>query len=226
MENSIAKYIQRYVKLKIQSEHWKPNQKLPSENQLAQRFDCSRLTARAALLPLVYSGVLIAKKGKGYVVSKNSEDLTIRSITQKYKIKKTKTEQIIDLPKEFESILNLSNEKILAFKKTYSNDDGVIAVQYTALNKEAFWRKDMSEFDESITVALAKQGVLITKTNLNVSFKELEMFKCDTKELGWKDNEKFLVEKVEAISEDIWVERTLRVYNKDKYEINFVKFRI
>lgn len=225
MSKSIAKYIQKYIKLKIQSEDWKPGKKLPSENQLAIKFECSRLTARHALLPLVYSGVLIVEKGKGYVVASKSEDLLVRSITQRFDITETITEEIEEVPSEIVDELNLADKKTFVFKKTYLSHGVHIATQYTALNKDAFWEKEIAQFDKSITVALARQGVLITKNIANIKFADIAAFHDDLKNLEWKKGEAFLVEKVKSISDTIWIERTLRVYNKEKFSIDYVKFK-
>ena len=46
-----------------------PGQQLPSERQLCERFDISRVTARRALAALVDDGLIEASPGKGWFVS-------------------------------------------------------------------------------------------------------------------------------------------------------------
>ena len=46
-----------------------PGQQLPSERQLCERFDISRVTARRALASLVDDGLIEASPGKGWFVS-------------------------------------------------------------------------------------------------------------------------------------------------------------
>ena len=53
----------------IQSGHWKPGDRLPSESQLGQQFQISRTTIRQALGDLVNQGLLVRIQGKGTFVA-------------------------------------------------------------------------------------------------------------------------------------------------------------
>lgn len=66
---SSKKYISKYIILKILNDEYKKSNIIPSENRLAIKFNCSRLTARSALINLVDIGVLQSKQGMGYLVS-------------------------------------------------------------------------------------------------------------------------------------------------------------
>lgn len=68
--NTIKSFIINYISLKILSNEFKVDTQIPSENLLAKKFMCSRLTARSAIIVLVHLGVLIAVKGSGHYVSK------------------------------------------------------------------------------------------------------------------------------------------------------------
>ena len=59
---------------------WKPGEKLPSENELAQAFGVSRVTIREALLRLVSLGLLETKFGGGTYVKEITPGLCINSI--------------------------------------------------------------------------------------------------------------------------------------------------
>ncbi|RKX52901.1 MAG: hypothetical protein DRP25_01395 [Thermotoga sp.] len=70
-EIKMARYqdIQNYIMSLINSGYLKPGDKIPSERELAQRFNVSRMTARMALIDLVQKGLLIRKAGKGTFVN-------------------------------------------------------------------------------------------------------------------------------------------------------------
>lgn len=70
MHEGSAKYIQLKTNIKnwILSGKIKPNQKIPSENQLAESFGISRHTVRQAIGELVNEGLLYREHGKGTFV--------------------------------------------------------------------------------------------------------------------------------------------------------------
>jgi len=54
---------------KIESEDWKPNNAIPSENEFSKMYGVSRMTARAVMTQLVREGLLYRVPGKGTFVS-------------------------------------------------------------------------------------------------------------------------------------------------------------
>ncbi|MBS7528179.1 FadR family transcriptional regulator [Fusibacter paucivorans] len=56
------------LKERLEKKEWLPNDRLPSENELAQYFGASRMSVRMALHKLVALGMLEAKDGGGYFV--------------------------------------------------------------------------------------------------------------------------------------------------------------
>lgn len=61
--------VEAYVRDRIRSGRWKPGKRLPSENQLCQQFDVSRITIRGAMAKLVEEGALYRVQGRGTFVS-------------------------------------------------------------------------------------------------------------------------------------------------------------
>ncbi|MBF4552285.1 GntR family transcriptional regulator [Pseudoclavibacter sp. VKM Ac-2888] len=57
------------LRSKIQSGEWKPDQRIPSENELNQIYGISRMTARNVLSKLVDEGLLFRVHGKGTFVA-------------------------------------------------------------------------------------------------------------------------------------------------------------
>lgn len=82
---AIAKFelIKQFIRQQIESGEWPENSRVPSENQLAEQFHCSRMTARRALQELSSLGVLVRTQGLGTFVAKlksQSSMMEIRNI--------------------------------------------------------------------------------------------------------------------------------------------------
>ncbi|WP_298775943.1 histidine utilization repressor [uncultured Shewanella sp.] len=82
--------IKHYILTKVDSGDWQEGDKLPSENQLATVFSCSRMTARRALTELTEQGILTRSQGIGSFVASNkaqSSVLLIRDIRQEIELR-------------------------------------------------------------------------------------------------------------------------------------------
>jgi histidine ammonia-lyase len=62
--------IKAYILKQIEDGRWKPDQRIPSENQLVKRFAVSRMTIHRALRELTHEGRLIRIQGVGTFVAK------------------------------------------------------------------------------------------------------------------------------------------------------------
>jgi GntR family transcriptional regulator len=69
--------LKELLRQEIESGHWHPGQRIPSEAELCQAFDISRSVTRQALRELEYQGLLYREQGKGTFVAqpKISESL-------------------------------------------------------------------------------------------------------------------------------------------------------
>lgn len=67
--NSRHKNVSRYIDAQLQSGVWGPGERLPSEHELADRFDVSRETIRKAMSRLKDQGVLVGQRGRGTFVA-------------------------------------------------------------------------------------------------------------------------------------------------------------
>ena len=63
--------IEKYLRELIDSEKIKPGELLPSENQLSEEFNVTRMTVRSAFNNLVKQGYIIRKRGIGSIVLGN-----------------------------------------------------------------------------------------------------------------------------------------------------------
>ncbi len=65
----------------ILSGRCRPHDRLPSERELSQQFDVSRMTVRQALLELARDGAIYARVGKGTFVAAPKIDQQLRTLT-------------------------------------------------------------------------------------------------------------------------------------------------
>ncbi|QQX80221.1 histidine utilization repressor [Shewanella sp. KX20019] len=80
--------IKHYIRAQIESGQWAENSRVPSENQLAELFNCSRMTARRSLTELTESGLLERSQGLGTFVAglkSQSSMMAIRNIADEIK---------------------------------------------------------------------------------------------------------------------------------------------
>lgn len=137
LENDIA--IPLYSQLKdriisaINNDELKYGEKIPTEIEITEQYNVSRITVRRAIEELVEEGYLIKKQGKGTFVIKNKIE---RKLTYSYKntqpISFTKelelnniipSAQVIDLKiidpiEEFNKMLNINlNDKLIYMKR-------------------------------------------------------------------------------------------------------------
>jgi len=65
---------------RIERGEWKPGDQLPSEPELCQMFDVSRIVIRQALKEMTYEGLVVRRKGKGTFVA---EPKIVEGLAQK-----------------------------------------------------------------------------------------------------------------------------------------------
>jgi GntR family transcriptional regulator len=65
--------IKRTIKGRIINKEYLPEEKIPSDNELAKEFNVSRLTVRHAISQLVQEGFLKTKRGEGTIVVDNKK---------------------------------------------------------------------------------------------------------------------------------------------------------
>ncbi len=61
--------IKQFICQQIEAGVWLQNAKVPSENELAEQFNVSRMTARRALQELTEQGILVRSQGAGTFVA-------------------------------------------------------------------------------------------------------------------------------------------------------------
>jgi GntR family histidine utilization transcriptional repressor len=133
-----AKYtiIKQYIRENIESGEWPQNAKVPSENELTQQFDVSRMTARRALQELTDQGILVRSQGAGTFVAtfkSQSSLLEIRNISDEISERghQHRAKQLllksIAVTEELAILLNLKNNEHVYYSEIlhYENDEPI-----------------------------------------------------------------------------------------------------
>ena len=161
-----------YIKWRINSGVYKPNEKIASEHSLAIKFDCARGTVRAALKELINDGFIVSKKSIGHFVSLSRKKLTIKPSQGKKGYQKFQVVNDLDVSsKQLEGFNQLDitkrmiNDKFdYRFIKTYINgDDKPFTVIHSFLNTSVFESVDEEKLSKSLSAFLVQENIRIVK---------------------------------------------------------------
>jgi GntR family transcriptional regulator len=73
--------LQAVLKMEIQSRKWRPDEQLPNETKIAERFGVSKITVRQALQKLAEQGYIRREHGRGTFVARRKFDEGPRELT-------------------------------------------------------------------------------------------------------------------------------------------------
>jgi GntR family transcriptional regulator len=73
--------LEQYMKEKIEKGEWQPGEMIPSERELAETYDISRMTVRQAVNNLVNDGYLVRRRGKGTFVAAKKIEQPLKGLT-------------------------------------------------------------------------------------------------------------------------------------------------
>jgi len=181
-EGMMPKYFILKKKLieKIDQEEFKVDEAIPSERELIEMYNVSRITVRKAIDELVNEGYLYKVQGKGTYVKTDlySQDLfSITSCTQDVinlgmtTSRKVVTSEVIPVDKKRSHNLELTeNDKVFCLKRVYYADTETINLTTTYLPYKLFPGIEKFDFSrESLYDVLEKKyGVKITKAKRNI----------------------------------------------------------
>ncbi|MEW6622288.1 MAG: GntR family transcriptional regulator [Bacillota bacterium] len=228
--------IKEDLKQKIISGHYKPNDRIPSEEDLAEHYGTSRMTLRRSVTELVEDGYLYRVHGKGTFVSKPRiersyapltgfmQDMTKRGFIPGAKVLEIK--EVQPSPK-LRSLLELekNNTVIKIVRLRYANEEPIViqnAFIPTFLcpeliheNLEVNSLYDVLENKYKLELFCAKQKMEATVANKNLA-----------ETLGVKKGSPLLyVERLTFLKNNIPVEYVEIWYRGDRYvfEVNLFK---
>jgi GntR family transcriptional regulator len=73
--------LEQMIKEWIEKKKIQPGESIPSERELAEQFDISRMTVRQAINNLVNDGYLVRKRGKGTFVAEQKIEQVLKGLT-------------------------------------------------------------------------------------------------------------------------------------------------
>ncbi|MGL4616620.1 MAG: hypothetical protein ACRCUM_00115 [Mycoplasmoidaceae bacterium] len=187
---SSKKYISEYIVLKILRGEYKLNELVSSENRLAIKFNCSRLTSRSSLMCLSNISILNSFKGMGYIVSSRALDIIFLAKSLKNKAVSSSYEKIQKL-NILSPIIQLSkNECEIFLLKNMDALNNLLSMTFIILDKVILkkYYQNNYKFDTENPVERIIDSAFIPSSSVNNYISvELEAYSHLLKELGYHD---------------------------------------
>ena len=169
-------YIRIHDKIKadVDDGTWKIGQRLPSERDLCDTFDVSRMTVRQAITLLVDEGILERKPGSGTFVASSRVKEKMRGTIVKSQGKKPSSELISYKrvhPNEFE-IKNLGvlpQSYVIRMERVRFADDLPVAYEIASIPEKIIRGFKESEITEHFFKTLTDNGYEIGKSQQTIS---------------------------------------------------------
>lgn len=215
---------------KINSGEWKPNDKIPSENQLSSQYGLSRMTVRSVLMELVKEDKLYRVQGKGtFVAEKKIEAQSLYYVGVREQLEQmgyevsTKTIdcQLVPCNRNVAKHLNLEEgTPVFMIKRVRSIKDGPVSIHISYIPQK---------YSKDLTPGLLEQEQLCVLMNQRYGLQRkrvsetLESIAADVEEadlLNVKKGHPLLLLKDDLYSEeDTPYEYTKVVFRGDKVKI-------
>lgn len=214
------------IKEDILSEKYKPNEQLPFEKELCEKYNVSKMTVKKALDLLVNDGLIIKRRGSGTFVKditekeiqriiekKQFSGLTTTSIGHKVTSKVLEF-KIINATKEIADILKIEEDEFIYFvHRVRYVDDKAVVIEKTYIPLNLIPGMKLADVKKSI------YGYIKDKLGLNIQSAHSTVRAMKNDEL---DRKYLNLEKDEPILE---VERVAYLDNGKVFEYSFSRHR-
>ncbi|MBQ9156509.1 MAG: GntR family transcriptional regulator [Eubacterium sp.] len=218
------------VEEKISSGEWKPDDKIPSENQLSAQYGLSRMTVRSVLLDLVKEDKLYRVQGKGtYVTQQKIEAQSLYYVGVREQLEQmgyevsTKTIECREVACDHNVAKHLNLEEgtpVFMIKRVRSIKDGPVSIHVSYIPQR---------YSQGLTPELLEKEQLCVIMNQNYGLQRkrvsetLESVAADKEEASLLNVDKghpLLLLKDELFSEeDRPYEYTKVIFRGDKFKI-------
>jgi len=217
----------------IQEGIWTSGDKIPSENELKEKFDVSRTTIRLAINELVSEGKLKKKQGLGTFVSKpkiehplsvlNSFTNEIRNKGLEAGSKLINLERVIP-PNKVKEKLNLKeNEKCILLERVRLINDEKVGIHFAYLNSSLLEKYPFEDFDfdnKSLYEIIEKNyEIKISRALETIEAAPADKYQSDLLEIE-SGFPMIVLERLTFTEEDIPLEFVEIYYRFDKYKYN------
>ena len=214
------------IKEDILSEKYKPNEQLPFEKELCEKYNVSKMTVKKAFDLLVNDGLIIKRRGSGTFVKditekeiqriiekKQFSGLTTTSIGHKVTSKVLEF-KIINATKEIADILKIEEDEFIYFvHRVRYVDDKAVVIEKTYIPLNLIPGMKLADVKKSI------YGYIKDKLGLNIQSAHSTVRAMKSDEL---DRKYLNLEKDEPILE---VERVAYLDNGKVFEYSFSRHR-
>lgn len=214
------------IKEDILSEKYKPNEQLPFEKELCEKYNVSKMTVKKALDLLVNDGLIIKRRGSGTFVKditekeiqriiekKQFSGLTTTSIGHKVTSKVLEF-KIINATKEIADILKIEEDEFIYFvHRVRYVDNKAVVIEKTYIPLNLIPGMKLADVKKSI------YGYIKDKLGLNIQSAHSTVRAMKSDEL---DRKYLNLEKDEPILE---VERVAYLDNGKVFEYSFSRHR-
>lgn len=138
----LYKRLTKVMRESIESHDWEPDDAVPSERDIAERLDISRVTVRKAIDGLVDDGMLVRKRGSGTFVAGRVEKsfATLTSFTEDMAARGRKVrsdwlvrERGLVTPEESLSLSLSPGSAVLRFHRIRFADNVPMALEYSTI---------------------------------------------------------------------------------------------
>jgi GntR family transcriptional regulator len=219
--------MQEYFRKKIENNNIKPGTQLPTERELSDELDISRVTIRKAIRGLIAEGLCEKKVGKGIFVSDEKIPINVHKLEGTTNLlnkatNKIKTiendKKIIEADKMLSNIFDLNEDnKVLYLKRIRFIDNSPVILEHTYLPMYKYPNIEKYDFSNSLYEILEKE-FNITPDKSRGSFNILMAKEEEARLLNIQLNTPLLVKKATVFSkEGQAIEYNRSVYRSDKF---------
>ena len=215
--------IKQTLKGWIVNGEFNPGGKIPSENELADKFNVSRLTVRQAISQLVQEGFLISKRGEGTFVTNNQNLINSFSLEFSgfmddlfYQVSKIKTQSA--------RLGRMAASKLVREKLELDDEEKeVVQIKRIRLLRDKVFSYTINYLPMDIGTRITEKDLLkkpllkIMEQDLNIEFTEASQII----EASFADQEVAEQLGISPGSPILYLERVM--YTKDKRPVEFVQ---
>lgn len=164
---------------------WKPDDKIPNENELSANFEVSRNTIREALKVLEHLKIIISRPGRGTFVSESSaQNIQVLELIDTFREKSTydslmDTRIIIEPELTYRAALEISEKEILRLEKIIENS-------FTAIEEGNFLTATVG-FSFHMELAKISKNELLWKFLESITLELVSLRKVTMKEHDKED---------------------------------------
>lgn len=226
--------LENYLLSEIHNGNLKVGDLIPSEKELAAKFNFGRQTVHNALYNLAVKGVITRTKGKGSFVAYKpvnrniqrkmsfTEDMESIGMIPGAKLLEFKIIKAKEI-KDVQSGLNLPDNEEVYFIKRLRTGNGIpIALQYYYVPTKYLPNIDLSAINGSIDEYVKKNGIDVKGFVTKLS--AIEAYEDQIANLGSGKRALLKSISIRYIDKDIPFQYTITYYRSDLYEYTFSSF--